>query len=76
MPPRPLERGGRTWRPPTEHEFGAQRRSEREVRRAWKRFAEAQPAGPTTIDDEDPRWDELWTNTDDTTSEFGGGGLV
>jgi hypothetical protein len=45
----------------------AERRAYRADRRRRKAFINAQLAGPTTIADDDPRWDDLWTQSEDTT---------
>ena len=47
----------------------AERRAYREDRRRRKAFINAQLAGPQTIDDDDPRWDDLWTQSEDTSSD-------
>jgi hypothetical protein len=48
---------------------GAKRRAYRADRRRRKAFINAQLAGPQTIDDDDPRWDDLWTQSEDTSSD-------
>ena len=56
-------------------EFWAQRKAEREAyhddRRRRKAFINDQLYVRTTIDDEDPRWDDLWTASEDTVSDDG-----
>jgi hypothetical protein len=56
-----------------ELEFYRSRRAERWAYRAdrrWcKAFINAQLAGPQTINDDDPRWDDLWTQPEDTSSD-------
>jgi hypothetical protein len=56
-----------------ELEFYRSRRAERRAYRAdrrWRKaFINAQLAGPQTIDDDDPRWDDLWTQSEDTSSD-------
>ena len=57
-----------------EVEFYASKRAERRAYRAdrprRKAFIDAQIEGPCTIADDDPRWDDMWTDSDDdTTSE-------
>jgi hypothetical protein len=47
----------------------AERRAYRADRRRRKAFINAQLAGPQTIDDDDPRWDDLWTQSEDTSSD-------
>ena len=53
--------------------FYAQRRAEqraaREDRRRRKAFIDAQLDGPQTISDDDPRWDDMWLESDDTTTD-------
>lgn len=56
-----------------EVEFYAAKRAERRAKRAKRRprkaFINAQLAGLCTISDDDPRWDDLWIDSDDPTSE-------
>jgi hypothetical protein len=53
-----------------ELEFYRSRRAERRAYRAdhrrRKAFINAQLAGPQAIDDDDPVWDDLWTQSEDT----------
>ena len=78
MPPRHEadERAMAAWRERypqyvvAENAFWVQRRAERLARREdkrwWKRAAEADMEN---IDDDDPRWSDLWTSLDYTTEE-------
>lgn len=56
-----------------EIKFYAAKRANRSAKRAdrhrRKAFIKAQMEGPCTISDDDPRWDDLWTRSDDTTSD-------
>jgi hypothetical protein len=56
-----------------ELEFYRSRRVERRAYRAdhrWRKaFINVQLAGPQTIDDNDSRWDDLWTQSEDTSSD-------
>jgi hypothetical protein len=55
-----------------EVEFYAAKRAERRAARAdcrrRKAFIMAQINGPQTIPDDDPRWDDMWTDSDKTTT--------
>jgi hypothetical protein len=42
----------------------AQREAEKAAKKARKAFIMAQLEGETTISDDDPRWDDLWSTTD------------
>jgi hypothetical protein len=46
-----------------------ERRAYRGDRRRCKAFINVQLAGPQTIDKDDPRWDDLWTQSEDTSSD-------
>jgi hypothetical protein len=56
-----------------EVEFYAMKRAERRAvrvdRRRRKAFIMAQINGPQTIPDDDPRWDDMWTDSDETTTD-------
>jgi hypothetical protein len=56
-----------------EFEFNAAKRAERRAARAdrrWRKaFIMAQIDGPQTIPDDDPRWDDMWTDSDETTTD-------
>jgi hypothetical protein len=41
----------------------------RAYQRRRKTFINAQLEAPSTISDDEPRWDDLWTEFDDTTSD-------
>jgi hypothetical protein len=56
-----------------EVKFYAAKRAERRVARADRRrckaFIMAQIDGPQTIPDDDPRWDDMWTDSSETTTD-------
>jgi hypothetical protein len=47
----------------------AERRAARAGRRRRKAFIMAQIDGPQTIPDDDPRWDDMWTDSEETTTD-------
>jgi hypothetical protein len=63
------ERAMARWRREFPQDVQAELEFYRADRRRRKAFINAQLAGPQTIDDDDPRWDDLSTQSEDTSSD-------